>query len=100
MSAAAAVAPGDDIYTIMERNVFLVRHARFLSHVSALFVLKLIMNVTAALLEMLLIIRVLTLKYYRFFFITLMISSGLPDPVFKNKKYTFSFNCSLSQKLH
>ena len=29
-----------------------------------------------------------------------MISSGLPDPVFKNKKNTFSFNCSLSQKLH
>ena len=49
------------IYTIMERNVFLVRHARFLSHVSALFVLKLIMNVTAALLEMLFVIRVLTL---------------------------------------
>ena len=49
------------IYTIMERNVVLVRHARFLSHVSALFVLKLIMNVTAALLEMLFIIRALTL---------------------------------------
>jgi len=45
------------IYTIMERNVVLVRHARFLSHVSALFVLKLIMNVTAALLEMLFVIR-------------------------------------------
>jgi len=50
------------IYTIMERNVFLVRHARFLSHVRALFVLKLIMNVTATLLEMLFDIRVLTLK--------------------------------------
>ena len=32
----------------------------------------------------------LTLKYYRFFFVTLMISSGLPDPVFKNKKIPFS----------
>jgi len=80
--------------------VFLVHHARFLSHVSALFVLKLIMNVTTALLEMLFVIRVLTLKYYRFFLVTLMISSGLPDPVFKNKKNTFFFNCSLSQKLH
>ena len=46
------------IYTTMERNVVLVRHARFLSHVSALFVLKLIMNVTAALLETLFVIRV------------------------------------------
>jgi len=72
-----------------------------MTHVSALFMLLLIMSVTAALLEILFVIRVLTLKYYRFFFVTLMISSGLPDPVFKNKKNnTFSFNCSLSQKLH
>jgi len=33
-------------------------------------------------------------------FVTLVLSLGLPDPVFKNKKNTFSFNCSLSQKLH
>ena len=31
----------------------------------------------------------LTLKYYCYFFVTLMISSGLPDPVFKNKKIPF-----------
>jgi len=30
-----------------------------------------------------------TLKYYRFFFVTLIQSSGLPDPVFKNKKIPF-----------
>jgi len=41
-----------------------------------------------------------TLEYYRFCFVTLILSSGLPDPVFKNKKNTFSINCSLSQKLH
>ena len=34
------------------------------------------------------------------FFVTLMISSGLPDPVFKNKKIPIPFNCNLSQKLH
>ena len=44
------------IYTLTVRIVVLVRHARFLSHVSALFVLKLIMNVTAAPLETLFVI--------------------------------------------
>jgi len=84
---------------ILENTLF--EHKVIITHVSALFMLLLIMNVTAALLEILFVIRVLTLKYYRFFFVTLMISSGLPDPVFKNKKNnTFSFNCSLSQKLH
>ena len=31
----------------------------------------------------------LTLEYYRFCFVTLILSSGLPDPVFKNKKIPF-----------
>jgi len=41
-----------------------------------------------------------TLEYYCCISVTLILSSGLPDPVFKNKENTFSFNCSLSQKLH
>jgi len=39
-----------------------------------------------------------SLEYYRFCFVTLILSSGLPDLFFKNKKNIFSFNCSLSQK--
>ena len=30
-----------------------------------------------------------TLEYYRFFFVMLKISSGLPDPVFQKKQKTF-----------
>jgi len=41
-----------------------------------------------------------TLKYYRSIFVTLILTSGVPDPVFKNKKNMLSFNCSLSKKLH
>jgi len=31
----------------------------------------------------------LTLEYYRWIFVTLILSSGLTDPVFKYKKYLF-----------
>jgi len=41
-----------------------------------------------------------TLEYYCCFFVTLILMSGLPDPVFKSEKNTFSFSCRLSQKLH
>jgi len=30
-----------------------------------------------------------TLKYYRSIFVTLILTSGVPDPVFKNKKIYF-----------
>jgi len=44
----------------LKRYVVLVYHAHFLRHISALFVLKLIMNVTTVLLEMLFVIHVKT----------------------------------------
>ena len=56
LSAAAAVTPGDNLHA-NGSHCDSGSSARFLSHVSALFVLKLIMNVTAALLEMLFVIR-------------------------------------------
>jgi len=40
------------------------------------------------------------LDYYRSIFVTLILTSGLLGPVFKNKENTLSFNWSLSQKLH
>ena len=43
---------------------------------------------------------VLTLEHFCSIFVTLTISSGLMNPVFKNKKNTLSFNCRSSQKLH
>jgi len=46
------------------------------------------------------LLAIYALDYYRPIFVTLPITSGVPDPVFKNTKNILSFNCSLSQKLH
>jgi len=41
-----------------------------------------------------------TLDYYRSIFVTLILTSAVPDPFFKKKIYILFFNCSLSQNLH
>ena len=60
MSAAAAVAPGDDIYDNGTQRVS-SSSCSIPKSWKCSFCAKLIMNVTAAMLEMLFVIRVLTL---------------------------------------
>ena len=83
MSVAAAVAPGDDIYDNGTQRVSSsscsIPKSRKCSFSDKAYRERDRCPARDAICY-----SCINPKYYRFFFVTLMISSGLPDPVFKN----------------